>query len=101
MQSARVRTVRLVHQHQDFFRVIELWELFEADVLRKRDFLLDDFFVLSGFLFFTNNRHGDLVSSVRAGLRKNFARLAVVPISYDLILLKHCHNDVWRWFAYK
>src|SRR5213594_229188 len=99
MQRARVGTVRFIHQHQDFLRVVELWEHLETDVFRERHYFLDDLFVFAWFLFFAGNGHRNFVGWFRAWLWQHFHFLAFRLAAYHLILLQHGHDDVGRSFT--
>ena len=49
VQGARVRAVGLVHQHEDFLRLVEDRKFLEVDILLEGDCLLDHGSSLPGF----------------------------------------------------
>ena len=87
VQRARVRAVRLVHQHEDLLRLVEHRELLEVDALLEGDLFLDHRLVLPRLLLLAHDGHGDLV-------RRRSADCSAV-----LILLQHREDDVRRRLA--
>ena len=92
-------TVRFIHQHEDFFRIVELWKLLESDVFREGDCFVHDFLVPAWLLLLTHDGHRHFVARLLARFREHKKRIALRFAADRLIFLKHGHDDVRRALA--